>query len=87
MADAKKPGDAERGPFRRRRKPPLPHELLNYLRLEAAPPRKRRTSARSASFLNVDEARLASARRFVSGSLAAHGDSFVPDCNSKVHTI
>lgn len=73
VADAKKPGDAVGGPLGRRRLPPLPDELLDDAGFEAAAPGKRRTAARGASFLNVDQARLPSARRFVAGSLAAHG--------------
>lgn len=73
VADAEETGDAEGGPSRRRRKPPLPDELLDDLGFETAAPRKRRTPARGASFLNVDQARLPGARRFVAGSFAAHG--------------
>src|SRR5208282_3516964 len=73
VADAEKPGDAVGGPFGRRRLPPLPDELLDDAGFEGAAPGKRRAATRGASFLNVDQARLASARRFVAGSLAAHG--------------
>ena len=72
VADAEKPGDAVGGPFGRRRLPPLPDELLDDAGFEAAAPGKRRAAARGASFLNVDQARVASARGFVAGSLAAH---------------
>jgi hypothetical protein len=72
VADAEKPGDAEGGPSGRGREPPLPDELLDDLGFETAAPGKRRTPARGASFLNVDQARLASARRFVAGPFAAH---------------
>jgi len=73
VADAEKSGDAEGGPSGSGRKPPLPDELLDDLGFEAAAPGKRSAAARGAGFLNVDEARLASARRFVAGSFAAHG--------------
>lgn len=72
VADAEKPGNADGGPFGRGRLPPLPDELLDDAGFEAAAPGKRRTPARGASFLDIDEARLASAWRFVAGSLAAH---------------
>ena len=73
VADAEKPGNADGGPFGRGRLPPLPDELLDDTGFEAAAPGKRRTPARGTSFLNVDQARLASARRFVARSLGAHG--------------
>lgn len=73
VADADKPGDAVGRPSGRRRQPPLPDELLDDAGFETAAPGERGAAARGASFLNVDEARVASARRFVTGSFAAHG--------------
>lgn len=73
VADAEKPGDAVGRPSGRGRLPPLPDELLDDAGFETAAPGERRAAARGAGFLNVDQARLASARRFVAGSLAAHG--------------
>jgi hypothetical protein len=73
VADAEKPGNADGGPFGCGRLPPLPDELLDDAGFEAAASGKRRTPARGTSFLNVDQARLASARRFVARSLGAHG--------------
>jgi hypothetical protein len=73
VADAEKASDAKGRPFGRGRQPPLPGELFDDAGFEAAAPRERRAASRGASFLNVDEARLASARRFVAGSFAAHG--------------
>ena len=72
VADAEKTGDAIGGPSGRGRKPPLPDQLLNDLGFETAAPGKWRTPARGASFLDVDQARLASAGGFVAGSFAAH---------------
>src|SRR4029077_5012606 len=73
VAVAEKPGDAGGGPFGRGRLPPLPDELLDDAGFEPAAPGERRAPTRGASFLNVDQACVASARRFVAGSLAAHG--------------
>jgi len=72
VTDIEKPGNADGGPSGRGRLPPLPDELLDDAGFEAAAPGKRRTATRGASFLDVDQARLASAWRFVAGSLTAH---------------
>jgi len=73
VADAEKASDAKGRPFGRGRQPPLPGELFDDAGFEAAAPRERRTASRGARFLDIDEARPASARRFVAGSFAAHG--------------
>ncbi len=72
VADAKKAGYPERGPFGLGRTPPLPDELFDHAGFESAAPGERSASTGGASLLNVDEARLARARRFVAGTFAAH---------------
>lgn len=62
VADAEKASDANGGPSRLGGAPPLPDELLDDAGFESAAPGKRSASPGGASFLNIDKARLASAR-------------------------
>src|SRR5690348_2603258 len=72
VADAEQAGDAKRGPARLGRTPPLPDELFDDLGFASAAPGERKTAAGGAGFPDVDQARLASAERFVAGAFAAH---------------
>ena len=74
VADTEQAGDAGGRPFGRSGEPPLPDKLFDDAGFEAAAPRERRTTPCGARFLDIDEARPASAGRFVAGSFAAHGE-------------
>lgn len=74
VTDAEKASDAKGGPARLWGTPPLPNELFDDAGFGEAAPGERSAAAGGASFLDVDEARLASAKRFVAGSFAAHGE-------------
>lgn len=63
----------------------MPDELLDDAGFESTAPGKRSAAAGGASFLDVDEARLASARRFVAGSFAAHGAVLRANSSIEVH--